>query len=230
MPVLLLLLFLAMILLPAMAIWFLLGLFLLLPFIILAISMQNLILVPVSLWHTFTDKTVRRNHALEHATANVLEEKYGVKRVAGMAFKNGFQLYGRLPSPRILMEASREALDRLRNGESNLAVHPRCGTSLAIGQFLNALVFVTIFLFLHHFSLLEVILYFILTSLLAQPLGLLAQKYLTTSTDVQDVDVHNLSVTRDGQAFFHTGKRAPQYGLGFALDRFFRRFFERTRF
>jgi hypothetical protein len=168
-----------------------------------------LIAAPLSLWQTFTDRQVRVNHAIEHATANVLEEKYGVKQVAGMAFKDGFQLYGRLPRAQILIDAAQEGLQRLRNGETRLALHPRCGTSLMMGQFLNAIVFISVFLFMHHFSLLEIILYFVLSSLLAKPLGMIAQKYLTTSTDVADIELRNLAADRFGRIYFQTGKRAP---------------------
>ncbi len=167
-------------------------------------SVQTLILTPISLWQTFTNKQVRRNHALEHATANVLEEKYGSSRVAGMAFKDGFKLFGDLPHPSLMVEAAREGLQRLRNGESRLAIHPRCGTALAIGQFIFAASFIFIVFFLHSISIIDILLAIGLSFLLSKPLGLLAQKFLTTSTDVKDMKLVDLKADRWGQFYFLT--------------------------
>jgi len=192
---------------PSLIVLMAIGLFLLLPFILLAHSISVLMVAPASLWQTFTNKQVRRNHALEHATANVLEEKFQNAYVGGMAFKDGFQLYGRLPNTRELISAAQEARQRLLNGEDRLALHPRCGTSLMVGQLLFALVFLMVFVFLHHFSFFEVIALFLLSSIISRPLGLLAQKYITTSTDVGGIDILNLSMRSDGSLYFHTGKR-----------------------
>lgn len=192
---------------PALFVIMLMGFFFLLPFVLLAHSLQFLIAAPISLWQTFTNRQVRRNHALEHATANVLEEKYGMKMVAGMAFADGFKLFGQLPPPAYLVDAAREGLARLQRGETHLALHPRCGTSLIVGQFLFALAFVAIFVFMHHFSFIEVLAVFLLSSVLSRPLGLLAQKYLTTGTDVKDLEFVDLSMDRYGQFYFRTGYR-----------------------
>jgi hypothetical protein len=204
------LLFLA-ILSPPLMLFMLLGFFLMLPFLLLFHSIQTLVLVPVSLWQTFTNQRVRRNHALEHATANVLEERYGIRNVAGMAFRDGFALYGVQLHPAELMAAAREALLRLQSGETRLALHPRCGTSLLVGQFLFALVFLTIFLFISHFSMLEVLLLFVLSVLLAKPLGLLAQRYLTTSTDVDEMEFYEVDMNGWGQCFIRTAPKAAVY-------------------
>lgn len=231
MQILLLILFLIALLNPLFMFAFIAGLIFFLPFFVLFSSMQILFLVPVSLWQTFTDKQVRRNHALEHATANVIEEKYGKKdRVAGMAFKDGFYLYGDLPPVPYLIDAAREGLARLRNGETGLALHPRCGTSLAVAQFILALIFVALFFFIQHVSLLHVLGAFAIYAFTAKPLGLLAQKYITTSTDVDDIAFGNVSVDGAGRFYFHTQRRsvpfvfAPRWwrGQGDPLWNFFR--------
>lgn len=202
--------------------WFIL----LLPILIFFHSLQILLIVPVSLWQTFTNKRVRINHAIEHATANVLEEKYGVDKVSGLAFKDGFKLMGYLPDSSTLMRASQEALQRLRNGESNLALHPRCGTSIIIGQFLFALMFVIYFLFSHHFSIIEILIGFLLTMTLSTPLGLLAQKFLTTSTDVDGMYLSSISMDRYGQVYFKTNHASVPYVERPIYGGFFRPFFD----
>jgi len=192
---------------PPLAGGMLLGMILFLPFLIFFQSLQTLLMVPLSLWQTFTDKQVRRNHALEHATANVLESGFGATRVAGMAFRDGYKLAGDLPHPAFLIQAAQEALRRLKNGETHLALHPRCGTSMLIGQFFFSLVFVIFFVFAKALTLFDLLAAFLFSAILAKPLGLLAQKYITTSTDVEDLYFKNLSIDWTGQFYFQTGSR-----------------------
>ena len=73
---------------------------------------------------------VRRNHALEHATMQILAEKYKGVRMAGLSNPQGFLLIADLPTE-IVTEAALEAEKRLKAGESQLAIHPHCGTNLA---------------------------------------------------------------------------------------------------
>ena len=72
----------------------------------------------------------RRNHALEHATLHVLATKYPNKPMAGHSNPTGFFILGSLPTEDVRW-AVNEAESRLRAGESNLAIHPGCGTNLA---------------------------------------------------------------------------------------------------
>lgn len=75
---------------------------------------------------------VRNNHALEHATLHVLQQK-GVKtQMGGISDAGGFWIYGDVPTEEIFA-AAKDALKRLNEGESELAVHPNCGTNLAVG-------------------------------------------------------------------------------------------------
>jgi hypothetical protein len=72
---------------------------------------------------------VRRNHALEHATLQVMAEKNPRLRLAGYSDMNGFWVIGETDVDQIAENVS-QALDRLRGGESSLAIHPHCGTNL----------------------------------------------------------------------------------------------------
>src|SRR3972149_2408845 len=81
--------------------------------------------------------SVRRNHALEHATISVLASRLGRDiRLVGRATRNGFYLYGDM-TPEQVRESTIEALHRLRRGESHLAVSPMCGTNLAVAGILG---------------------------------------------------------------------------------------------
>lgn len=76
-------------------------------------------------------KSVRQNHALEHATIHVLSRRNPYLPLAGRSTHLGFYIYGSLETQEVASAAS-EALVRLQQGEDYLAVHPRCGTNLAL--------------------------------------------------------------------------------------------------
>ncbi len=72
----------------------------------------------------------RRNHALEHATLKILAPKYPARPMGGHSNPTGFMIMGDVDTAD-LREAAREALERLHAGESDLAIHPGCGTNYA---------------------------------------------------------------------------------------------------
>lgn len=72
----------------------------------------------------------RRNHALEHATLKILGPKYPARPMGGHSNPTGFVILGDVDTDD-LRAAVDEALERLRAGESDLAIHPGCGTNYA---------------------------------------------------------------------------------------------------
>ena len=74
---------------------------------------------------------VRRNHALEHATINVLTQRHKGFSAQGNSTPWGFHLniYGPMDEEKVA-SAVEEAYGRLNNGEEKLALHPSCGTVL----------------------------------------------------------------------------------------------------
>jgi hypothetical protein len=83
-------------------------------------------------------RATRRNHALEHATITVLSTRLRNLRIAGRSDHNGFILIGDVPSESI-EQAAEDALNRLRNGERKLAIHPNCGTNLVTTAFMTSI-------------------------------------------------------------------------------------------
>src|SRR4030095_15042285 len=79
----------------------------------------------------------RRNHALEHATIHMLSRKYADKSLAGHSNPTGFFLFGDMATEDI-RTSIHEAMTRLRGGESELAIHPGCGTNLTTSMVLPA--------------------------------------------------------------------------------------------
>jgi hypothetical protein len=144
----------------------------------------------------------RRNHALEHATIHILSGRFPGRGMAGHSNPTGFFLIGNLPIEDI-RSATSEALTRLQNGESRLAVHPGCGTNYAVTGALAGL-FAVIGMSgtkntrerLERFPL--VMLLSILAFTLGQPLGMALQKQVTTQADpggLTIVDVYSISKT-----------------------------------
>jgi hypothetical protein len=132
---------------------------------------------------------IRRNHALEHATIHVLAQERPPLTLVGRSDWAGFSLYGAVDTARV-ERATREALARLRAGERNLAVHPRCGTILATTGVLSGLaVFLTLGFShprgrLRWAKLPDAIVAATAAVVLAQPIGMWVERTITTSGDL----------------------------------------------
>ena len=78
---------------------------------------------------------VRRNHAIEHATVSLLMSRGIRPPLGGYSTAGGYFIFGRVTLDEV-SQAAHEALARLRDGESGLAVSPFCGTNLVAGALL----------------------------------------------------------------------------------------------
>lgn len=138
---------------------------------------------------------VRRNHALEHATIHILNQRYPHIRLMGRSAPGSFYIYGDIEAE-IVRAAAEEALARLKRGEKGLAVHPRCGTNLATAGVLAGL---SAFFIMSGRSrsrlakLPEVLFAATVAVILAQPLGWAIQKHITTSTELDGVFIRGVS-------------------------------------
>jgi Domain of unknown function (DUF6391) len=81
---------------------------------------------------------VRRNHALEHATITVVSSRHPNVQLRGHSNWKGFYIVGDIDTVE-LRSAIDEAAQRLRAGQAELAIHPRCGTNLAVSAILSGL-------------------------------------------------------------------------------------------
>lgn len=150
---------------------------------------------------------VRRNHALEHATMHVLSERHRGLRLVGRSSLWGFYIYGNVPTEAVLA-AVQEGLRRLKAGQRHMAIHPNCGSNLAVAGTLAGL---GAFVALGGASkrqprsvwerLSRLPLAFAAATLgivLAQPLGAVLQAHVTTQADAGDLRV--VSVARERRA------------------------------
>lgn len=151
-------------------------------------SIVNLIVVPTEFFKIFTNKTMRRNHALEHATVNVIEEQYGPTNLSGIATDDGFLIRGSA-NPSLIYNAAVIGLTRIQRGEKDLALHKRCGTSIAITNLFTSIVFILFLLITGRANIWTVFLAIALGSLIGPTLGVVTQKYITTRTDLSDVEI-----------------------------------------
>jgi len=141
---------------------------------------------------------VRRNHALEHATLHVLNRSHPEILLIGRSDRKGFLLYGDVPIEAV-GQAVFSALRRLRAGESELAIHPNCGTNLVSAAILTTLA--TVLALNGARSARQraerlplAVLASLAALLLARPAGQLAQRRLTTQPQIGGLQV--LSIER----------------------------------
>jgi hypothetical protein len=149
-------------------------------------------------------KALRRNHAIEHATATILATRMKPgTRIAGRATGSGFHIYGNVSTEEV-SQAAQEGLTRLKRGECELAVTPFCGTNLVAAAVLVGLAsFITIGGRRKSRSLSAAILTSLIALIVAQPLGRMAQKHMTTSYDVGDVDIAGVTSRGQGRRTRH---------------------------
>jgi hypothetical protein len=135
---------------------------------------------------------VRENHALEHATIVLLSKRFPDARLSGVSFATGFFVFGVVPTEAI-QPAAEQALSRLRGGEPEMAIHERCGTNLAVAGMLTGLSAMTVAKLRKPYSTFNnVILASTAALVLARPLGLLVQRYVTTRTPGQSMRVRRV--------------------------------------
>jgi hypothetical protein len=129
---------------------------------------------------------LRRNHGLEHATLHILAERHPGRSLAGYSDVRGFWIMGDIETAD-LEAALKDALDRLNSGESQLAVHPFCGTNfVATGVLAGGAAALAMFgagrRFRDKLERLPLAMSLATLALIvAQPLGMALQKQITTS-------------------------------------------------
>ena len=143
----------------------------------------------------------RRNHALEHATLHMLARTHKIN-MGGHSNQTGFFIFGELRTEDI-RAALEEAYTRLRGGESELAIHPGCGTNLVATAFLPGtlawLPFQSTRSTRARLLLLPLaILFGVFGFILSKPLGTWMQRNLTTEADLGNMRIVEVTPVRKG--------------------------------
>ena len=145
----------------------------------------------------FSFRRIRRNHALEHATLQVLAAKKPELSLAGYSDARGFWVLGSVQLED-LQQAVDEALRRLKGGETELAIHPNCGTNLvASGIMAGSVAWLGMLgtgssarKKLDRWPLIMALATVGLIA--AQPVGPVLQQKFTTATDVQNLRIREI--------------------------------------
>ncbi len=137
-------------------------------------------------------RRVRQNHALEHATITILSSYLPHLHVSARSTAYGFTIFGDVDLGQ-LRKALDEALYRLQAGESHLAIHPNCGTNLAVGISLLTLGAILSLTSSHtRVRMASAALSSLAGLAAARPLGQIVQKYVTTLPDLRGVRVTDI--------------------------------------
>ncbi|MCO5185108.1 MAG: DUF6391 domain-containing protein [Anaerolineae bacterium] len=153
---------------------------------------------------------IRRNHGLEHATIHMLSKRHSGFSAQGNSNHRGFYLniFGNI-SEDAVRAAVQEAFDRLKNGESELAVHPNCGTVLLTTATMTTLAAQAAFAaegmrqkrtnldpMLLASALPNAILAAVVALIISRPVGLYLQRTYTTEGDLGDMEIVRVSQIR----------------------------------
>ncbi len=151
---------------------------------------------------------VRRNHGLEHATLHTLSAQLPHTMLMGHSDMGGFWIIGDVP-PEMLHAAVQEAITRLRSGESQLALHPNCGTNYVAAGALAGLAGAAAMLGsgkriqdklarLPFAAALATI-----ALVISQPLGMMLQARVTTSGNPGALEVISITHRQQGHLTIH---------------------------
>jgi hypothetical protein len=181
-----------------------------LPFQFAIYSLFNIFTIPYQLVKIAFNQRLRANHALEHATINVIEEHFGCMNIAGLGQENGFIIQGPI-DPYTVEEAARAGLMRLQRGEKDLAIHRRCGTSMLAANLVSSILIIYLLWKIGYFGIFYILLALVVAQFLGPHLGRLFQKYLTTSTNVEGLEIVDVELSSVSQGFWGFGPLPRRY-------------------
>jgi hypothetical protein len=119
----------------------------------------------------------------------VLLARHGPTRLAGRASVDGFLILGDV-DPDELNSCAQEALQRLKAGQASLAVSPLCGTNIAVAGFVAAAAATAVLSTGKKSSRFpNAFMAAMLGVVAAQPIGRMVQQHITTSPDLNGVEV-----------------------------------------
>ncbi len=157
--------------------------------------------------HTLISRT-RRNHGLEHATLNLLQEHFPHQSFAGHSDPGGFWIVGDIDAPR-LTEITKKALEKLRNGNHKLALHENCGTNMLTTGTMAGLAGAMGLIGTGNKKgsrwerLPLVVLLATIAVILSRPLGLYLQRNVTTNGKPGSLHITKVTTHQQGQVTAH---------------------------
>jgi len=153
----------------------------------------SLVEAPSQLVHLLRHPQVRKNHALEHATINLLQPQLGIS-LSGMSYPDRFVIMG-VADPYLVLAAAQQAQRLLAQGHTELAVHARCGTTALLSSFFFAVFFLLLSWQIGLFSWLNIVLSVVIAWALGSVVSPWVQRYITTDPHVQNLEIMGAEVT-----------------------------------
>jgi len=153
-------------------------------------------------------RSTRRNHALEHATMKVLAERFKGVKMMGHSNPGGFLLFADLPTE-LVTDAVLEARKRLQAGETQLAIHPGCGTNIVASSLLAGSASSVILMALSRgktpkwWHILLSVLVAVPVYILSKPIGPRLQEAVTTDSEIDGLEVNLVTSQKTRNSFFH---------------------------
>lgn len=178
----------------------LLLLFLLVPLCFFAIIFTRFFSGPGDMFNALLNRKTRMNHALEHGTLNVIEERHGPSGISGRAFDNGFALDG-ITDAESVISASEEALVRLSKGERGLAVRRRCSTTETLVSMISAVFFLFLLFLAGRLALVPVIISLTAAWILGPAASKTVQLLITTDPEVGGLEITGAEFRVRGSLF-----------------------------
>lgn len=133
--------------------------------------------------------SVRRNHALEHATVTTLLEAGSPTPLGGYSTPGGFLIFGRASLEEV-HAAARQALAALKAGREELAISPHCGTNIATAALLSGLLARAILARGRRIVRMPVaIAAMVGVGFLSRPIGNALQRHFTTLAELDGVEI-----------------------------------------
>ncbi|MEL7433342.1 MAG: DUF6391 domain-containing protein, partial [Chloroflexota bacterium] len=112
--------------------------------------------------------------------------------LSGRASLGGFVIMGDVPTEKI-EKAATDALSRLRKGQRQLAIHPNCGTNLVTAGLMSTSIAAVGFMGTDRRRAWErfpfVMVFMMLASLYATPVGMVVQEHITTDGNPGDMQI-----------------------------------------
>lgn len=141
-------------------------------------------------------RRIRQNHALEHGTVTILTREHPDLVVSARSNARGFIIFANIDLG-LVRRSCEEALFRFQSGEVELAIHPNCGTNLAVGTSLAMIGSLFALTALRPRTRIASALASGLAGIAAaRPLGEVVQRHVTTLPDLHDVRIVSVATKR----------------------------------
>ncbi len=149
-------------------------------------------------------RRTRQNHGLEHGTVAILMGRGMRPPLGGYSTPGGFFIVGRATTEDVASAAG-DALAQMKAGHRELAVSPYCGTNLATGALLAALISAAIMRGSRSRArrMRAAALAAIGATLGGRPLGQVLQRHFTTLADVDDLRITGIRRLLSGRFTLH---------------------------